>query len=451
MLTSLPFSFISPSPRSTSPPLESASTANDDSPTTPHTPSSSPIPALVPRSASRMPELNIQPFHGGIDQETENPRDFVNKLKRSFMSKDYSDADKVQYFEWSLKDGSPAMEWFAGLTAEQRASWASLCLAFDDRWPAGRVSTKSQTEKQEELAEARIKEEDLGTKAKVNGVEMYSHIAWADKVERLAKAIPDDNNLLVRATRDNMAPSLRSLVPHSNNTWSTFCAAVRNVSVAKLKEKKAKRAANEKMKDDLKTVLKAQQAPPTPSKVLAATLDRFRLGAPIPPPNFTQTRNPVAPRPAAPPTATNRPGRTDAEKWAMIQRLPAPVPATEASRTAHAVLVAQWLSTNTGMTAATEDRPFPLKPGTAQLGSGECTGCGGMGHYESVCTSDAKLHPIELRWHCKANSIRKAATAPAAAVNFVGDTPQLTEEDLDALERFIAEQRGQGNGDGSSD
>ncbi|KAG6809270.1 hypothetical protein H0H92_000924 [Tricholoma furcatifolium] len=399
-----------------------------------------------------MPEIEIQPFHGSIDQESENACDFINKLKRSFMSRDYSDEDKVQYFEWSLKDGSPAMEWFSGLTAAQKTTWASLCTAFDDQWPAGRVSAKSQAEKQEELAEARIKEDELGLKTKVNSVEMYTHIAWADKVERLAKAIPDDNNLLVRATRDNMAPSLRTLIPHSNNTWQTFCTAVRNVSVAELKEKKTERASTEKMKDDLKTVLKAQtQPPPTPSKVLAATLDRFRIGAPIPAPNFGQARPATTPRPAAPGPVPSRPGRTDAEKWAIIQRLPAPVPLTDASRMAHAVQVAQWLSTNVGMTAATEDRPFPLKPGTAQLGSGECTGCGGMGHYESVCTSEVKLHPIESRWRRKANSIRKGATAAATTVNFVGDVPQLSEEDLVLLERFLVEQRGQGNGEGSSD
>ncbi|KAG6823650.1 hypothetical protein H0H92_009536 [Tricholoma furcatifolium] len=89
------------------------------------------------------------------------------------------------------------MDWFTGLELAKKTSWATL---------------------QEELKEARITEEELGKKVAVNGVEVYTHFAWADRVERLAKAISDTNNLLVKGTRDGMAPSLRSLVPHTMDT-----------------------------------------------------------------------------------------------------------------------------------------------------------------------------------------------------------------------------------------
>ncbi|KAG6807673.1 hypothetical protein H0H92_006741 [Tricholoma furcatifolium] len=372
-----------------------------------------------------MPDIDIPLFHSGVDQELENVRDFINKMKRAFMSQDYDDAHKVQYFGFSLKDGCPASECFAGLTV-----------------------AKSRAEKQEELAEAHIREDELGQKVKVNRVEMYTHVAWADKVERLAKAVLDDNNLLICTTRDNMAPSLRALVPYFNDTWTTFCSAVRSVSIVELREKKSERAAMEKLKEDVHTL--STRVPQMPSKALVATLERFKLSTPIPAPNFNPVRNP-APQPAAATTGPKT-GRTDAEKWPIILKLPAPTPATKASRAAHAVLVAQWISTNMGMTSTTEDRPFPLTPSTMPLGSGECAGCGQMGHYETICTAATKLHPIESRWRRKVNSIRKGATAPAA-VNFVGEAPMpvLSEDQLDTLERFLAEQRGQGNGEGSSD
>ena len=56
-------------------------------------------------------------------------------------------------------------------------------------------------EKQAELEGEKITEAELGTKVKVNGVEVYTHVTWANKVEKLAKVIPDDNNLLVVGCR----------------------------------------------------------------------------------------------------------------------------------------------------------------------------------------------------------------------------------------------------------
>jgi hypothetical protein len=59
------------------------------------------------------------------------------------------------------------------------------------------VAQKSTAEKQVELEGEKITEEELGTKVKVNGREVYAHVAWANKVEKLVKVIPDNNNLLV--------------------------------------------------------------------------------------------------------------------------------------------------------------------------------------------------------------------------------------------------------------
>ncbi|KAG6808875.1 hypothetical protein H0H92_002491 [Tricholoma furcatifolium] len=403
-----------------------------------------------------MPEIEINPFHGGADNESENARDFINKLKRAFMSRDCTDEWKVQYFGLSLKDGGPAMEWYMDLEDGKKATWAALCLAFDERWPARRVATKTRAEKQEELSEARIREDELGSKVKVNGVELYSHVAWADKIEQLARMIPDNNNLLVKATRDSMAPSLRALVPSTNDTWATFCTAVRQVSVAELREKKQERAASERLKEDVK-LLRATQVPQTPSKALAVTLERVRLGAPIPAPYFG------APKNAAPaqvqPAQQARVGGTDGEKWTIIQNLPPPPPKNEATRTAHGILVTQWQAANAGMTTATEDRPFPLTPGTAPLGSGECTGCGEIGHFESNCTVPERdrLPMLERRWRRKVNSIRKAVrntNVTTAGVNLVLDdatAAHYTPQELETLNQFLDQQRDQGNGDGSSD
>ncbi|GLB45242.1 hypothetical protein LshimejAT787_2100020 [Lyophyllum shimeji] len=412
-------------------------------------------------------------FHGGDEDEKESPRDFLNKLERMYMLKtQFQDQEKVNYFQLSLKDGGPASQWFDALPATEKATWNALKAAYNIRWPAKTAMVKTQAEKQAELSETKIGENDLGRKVKVNGIEVYTHVAWADKVERLAKAIPDDNNLLVQITRNSMAPSLRALVAHSHNTWATFCRAVREVDVNELREKKDEKARAAKMEKDVE-ILRAlrQQPPPTPSKVLGAAFAKMDLGPRIPQPSFGP------PRPTNPQYTNQTPAaaraRTDAQKWEIIQRLPAPLPDTPGNRATYQVSITRWYSMFPGATAATEDRPFPLKPGTCALGTGECSDCGMMGHRSDTCTAQQKLPNIEIKWRRKVNSIKGAVTRAAnqtTAVNLVDDGGFVMEESeyrarleeelrpqLEAQLRaqlyaeILAEQERQGNGEGSSD
>ncbi|KAG6852276.1 hypothetical protein C0991_001364 [Blastosporella zonata] len=342
----------------------------------------------------------------------------------------YTDANKIEYFELSLKDGGPAAEWFKNLEEEKRLTWSALVTEFDERWPARQALVKSQEEKQEELKDARIMEAELGKKVTMKGVEVWMHIVWADKVQQLARAIPDNGNLLVSVARDNMAPSLRATVPPSNKTWDTFCKAVREVGTTELREKMAERKEAEQMKAELERMRSNpnRQPPPTPLKVAAAALDRMKLGPTIPAPNFgpVQTSN-----------STLQP--TTTQNGQIMQ-------------TAYLAMVMKWHSNNPGAKAGTKVRPYPLTPGTAALGSGECTKCGMMGHFWESCTATpaAIIPPFESKWRCKVNSIRRTVNAPTTSVNVVNvDVNKLTEGELHQhLESFFSSQ---GKGQGSSD
>ncbi|KAG6823441.1 hypothetical protein H0H92_010200, partial [Tricholoma furcatifolium] len=343
------------------------STLDESSPPTP------PIPTIPPALTRHtdMPDLDLQPFHG--DRDDESPRDFINSIKKFFMfgrGREESDADKIAYFSFSLKDGGTASAWFANLEAEKK-QWASLLAAFDERWPGTQAAEKTQSEQQDELMEAKLTEEDLGKKVTVKGVEVYSHVAWADRVERAAKAIPDTNNLLVKSTQLHMPPTLCAL-------WTL-----------------------------------ASQA--------------------------TQT-----------------PARTDTEKWTIVQRLARPDPASDMSRAAYRTAINQWHAANPRSYAANEDRPYPLTPGTAPLGSGECTGCGHTGHLENACTAASHIPQIESRWRRKVDLIRRAVNAPVVAVNLVNTAdilpPGITHEQLRAiLDAYLADHDAQGKAEGSSD
>ena len=113
------------------------------------------------------------------------------------MATTWDNEEKITYFETWLKSGSTAEQWFIDLVPAKKAMWKDLCIAFKERWPERPIIQKSTAEKQAELEGERITEAELGKKVKVNGTEMYTHVAWANKVEKLVKAIADNNNLLV--------------------------------------------------------------------------------------------------------------------------------------------------------------------------------------------------------------------------------------------------------------
>ena len=81
-------------------------------------------------------------FWGDSEQEEENPQDFMNGLKLAFMQ----------------KAGSIAKEWFDGLKAMEKNTWAHLQTAFEERWPEKMAPVKMQEEKQTELKQAVLKE-----------------------------------------------------------------------------------------------------------------------------------------------------------------------------------------------------------------------------------------------------------------------------------------------------
>jgi len=148
-----------------------------------------------------MAERRSDELFAGDDNDTVDPRDFLKRVQHYLMAMAWEDEEKVNYFETWLKSGSMAEQWFRGLEAAKKATWRDLCTEFKERWPERPIVQKSTAEKQAELEGEKITEAELGTKVKVNGMEVYAHVAWANKVEKLVKAIPDNNNLLVVGCR----------------------------------------------------------------------------------------------------------------------------------------------------------------------------------------------------------------------------------------------------------
>ena len=78
---------------------------------------------------------------------------------------------------------------------------------------------KTVEEKQAALEQTRISEEEVGKRVTTNGVEELVHVIWADKVERLAAAIPDANGLLINTIRKSMPKALQKVTGSGHTTW----------------------------------------------------------------------------------------------------------------------------------------------------------------------------------------------------------------------------------------
>ena len=403
-----------------------------------------------PQPADMADKNSSEPFTGE-DDDTIDPRDFLKRVQRYLMATTWEDVDKVEYFETWLKSGSTAEQWFRGLEPAKKKTWKELCSAFKERWPERAIVQKSTAEKQAELEGEKITEAELGTKVKVNGTEVYSHVAWANKIEKLAKAIPDNNNLLVVGCRRQLPPTLKALVSSSHDTWTAFCGAVRAIRPLDIEEEKEKQDKQARIEGELQRVRQQQRQPPqTPSSALGQAFRNFSVG-PIPQPRFQQGPSNTQGQPQQ----YRGPQRTDAEKLTIIARIPPPQQDTAAGWAAYEAEITAWNRNSYGR-AAHESRPYPLTPGTSPVACGECFSCGKTGHPSATCTTNRRIPEAERAWRQKANSIRAGANAAARTnspnVNLVAeDNVFVSREQYDAevIARYLASQD-QGNEEGPS-
>ena len=188
----------------------------------------------------------------------------------------------------------------------------------------------------------------------------------------------------------------------------------------------------------------------SPTAPLRQQMSSFNIGNPTPShgQQLPTTNNPFIstsggqgnlfyPTQTRPPTQTNntpRPPATLADRTALlacIQKYPHH-PDTDAGRQAHQAQQADWARTH-GLTAyVTESTPYPLRPGTLPVGSGECFTCGLSGHRGqrngSTCGGNRALHPHEQTWRAICSRIlrqtRSVANIQLVTVDDYGTTWQ---------------------------
>ncbi|KAG6843624.1 hypothetical protein H0H87_002330 [Tephrocybe sp. NHM501043] len=193
-----------------------------------------PKPHTITPMDNNMPEEKPTLFWGDIGYAGEDPQDFINSIELRFIGKaNATDTDRIATLKLSLKTGSDAHAWFKGLDNTTRSTWAGLKAAFDLRWLERVIAAKTTEEKTSTLMAAELKSEDVGKKVTINRVEEWSHIAWADRVERLTGAILNSEGLLINQVCKKLLYAMHDLLG-SHSSWTAFCQAVQDLPIERI-------------------------------------------------------------------------------------------------------------------------------------------------------------------------------------------------------------------------
>jgi hypothetical protein len=352
-----------------------------------------------------MTSSTVEPFWGD-GREGENAQDFMRAFLRDTRGDD--DKTKLESFENYLHASSPADEWLEDLDRADKATWAKLKEAFIKKWPKVKQAKKTQAEREDELLELRLKEEDLGKKTEVGGLDVWTHINWADKALRLAVAANvETSTTYINQVRKQLPDLIKQKVGSTHADWEAFTKAIREVDLEHIKDgaERLRKAAEEK--SELRRRIRQLEASPTAG--IRTQLSRAMLTAQhapsAQPARFNDTHS--AKSSTGDPFATTGGGRgniqwgyqpqraaavtrtpaTPAEKDAIRKRMKELThhPNTPQGLIAYQNQVRQWIEKYGNDTRVDANSPFPLTPGTAAICSGECYRCGTHGHRGPEC------------------------------------------------------------------
>ena len=303
---------------------------------------------------------------------------------------------------------------------------------------------------------------------------MYTHVIFAEKALSLAKQakISAGSNSIWKV-RDELPDIIRQKVKESYASWTEFCTAIKGIEMAHIRDgvKKYQKEKEEKEKVEaaiagLYRVQQQQQKrrPPLPTAPLSLmsnasnTMQSMTIRNTRTTPATTANMAPHATTANTNPFASSGGGQgnpfrqppppvTSADRDALQQSLAYyPLqPNTLEGNSAWLGQLRDWRAKH-GESPVTPATGFPLCPGGAAPGSGECFRCGLVGHRRDsgLCNTEA-INPHERTFWTICRCILHAA--PAAQDNFIEDSGG----EFGWLDdRSLAHTVDQGNGEGSS-
>ena len=405
-------------------------------------------------------QLENIPEFSGTHEDLIQPTDFIKMVKRQFLaSGTTTDEQKIGLFELYLKSDSPAEEWYSDTTTPKK-TWAELEQGFKVRFPNVKKATKTAPELERELGAMRMLMEELGKTEKYRGEEVYTHMIFAEKILDLAKRAKIETSTSgLWNVRDELPEVLREKIPENQTSWTAFAQAIKGVDMGHIREGvrkyKEKAASDAQVKADI-NFLKQRMANTnlgnfnSPTKTIRNQLANTMI-----------TQQPVGKTTQGDPfssvgggggnlfnTRSPRPPATEAEKAILKASLALyPIqPDTPEGNAAYREQLRTWRRIN-GDNPVSKATGFPLRPGGAPPGSGECYNCGRTGHRRINCqtTGNDKIPQLEATFRAICGSILGQPSYRTAQINYVVTSEEDEFAWLNATSNGL-----QGNGEGPS-
>ena len=417
---------------------------------------------LVPqpkRTKKFLMPLESIPEFAGTQDDMIQPADFLKVIKRSFVANGMTTSNqKLELFELYLKSDSPAEAWYNDKSTPKK-TWAELEAEFRVKFPNIIKATKTKVEIERELAELKIKMEELGKTEKYRGEEVYTHVIFAEKILDLAKqAKMEESTSGLWNVRDNLPETLREKIPEDQGSWREFTQAIKKIDMGHIRD--GVRKHNEKTNHDAQInanlkLLNQRTAGAAFGNINSPTREiRTQLASTTiaqQPPSRAAPINPFNSSAGGGGNLFTRPARlpaTEAEKTTIRASIALYViqPETPEGEAAYFEQLRAWRRIN-GDGPVSKNTGFPLRPGGAPPGSGECYACGRTGHRRVDCqlSSTKRIPLLEANFRAICGSILGQPQRRTAQINYVATSE---EDEFAWLNATTSSQ--QGNGEGPS-
>lgn len=381
---------------------------------------------------------DVPSFRGDGLRNDPRPEVFMKKCLLFLINSGFDAKTKAQWFELKLEAG--AETWFEDLPLTEKDTIENIKIAFEKTYPKEKEQVLTAGEKwarllKRVLTEAKMMEEDE------EGHTGYA--SWASGMQKLAIGVSDADHSRAEEVWRALPPVIRKLTAKAD-TFADLAKNVRAVKRADLQDAYEGELRLRGLEERERTRV---VAPETPTRGATRAFANLAFGGATAQPRMPSMYAALAPQPAyapaqqaqaAPaPRARGAGGSyTFAEHSAQDQVLMsrelqprlADLTRTRLLRAANAAAYTTQVAkydADYGNVLPTEQRPYPLTPGTVDYASNECFQCGQPSHGRGgTCAAGAPRLPFKERSMRMTASVIHGYTKPRIGVGRGGGGAQ---------------------------